>query len=77
MDSFFKYVEEQDSTLKYSEEDFKESGEFIKLRLKAFLARNLWDTSEFYQVYNSTNEILVRAIDILKSEEYNKIDLDN
>ena len=77
MDSFFKYVEEQDSTLKYSEEDFNESGEFIKLRLKAFLARNLWDTSEFYQVYNSTNEILVRAIDILKSEEYNKIDLDN
>ncbi|MDC1245026.1 S41 family peptidase, partial [Crocinitomicaceae bacterium] len=77
MDSFFEYVSEQDSTLKYSEEDFKESGEFIKLRLKAFLARNLWDTSEFYQVYNSTNEILVRAIDILKSEEYNKIDLDN
>ncbi|MDA7762904.1 S41 family peptidase, partial [Crocinitomicaceae bacterium] len=77
MDSFFKYVKEQDSTLKYSEEDFNESGEFIKLRLKAFLARNLWDTSEFYQVYNSTNEILVRAIDILKSEEYNKIDLDN
>ena len=77
MDSFFEYVEEQDSTLKYSEEDFKESGAFIKLRLKAFLARNLWDTSEFYQVYNSTNEILVRAIDILKSKEYNKIDLDN
>jgi hypothetical protein len=40
------------------------------------LARNLWDTNEFYQVYNESNEILKRAIDILKGDEYDKIELD-
>ena len=53
------------------------SEEFIKLRLKAYLARNLWDTNEFYQVYNASNEILQRAIDLLQNNEYDKIDLDN
>ena len=77
MDLFFKYVAKEDSTLKMNEEEYKMSEEFIKLRLKAYLARNLWDTNEFYQVYNASNEILQRAIDLLQNNEYDKIDLDN
>ena len=77
MDLFFSYVAKEDSTLKMDEEEYKMSEEFIKLRLKAYLARNLWDTNEFYQVYNASNEILQRAIDLLQNNEYDKIDLDN
>ena len=77
MDLFFKYVAKEDSTLNMNEEEYKMSEEFIKLRLKAYLARNLWDTNEFYQVYNASNEILQRAIDLLHNNEYDKIDLDN
>ena len=73
----FSYVAKEDSTLKMDEEEYKMSEEFIKLRLKAYLARNLWDTNEFYQVYNASNEILQRAIDLLQNNEYDKIDLDN
>jgi len=77
MDLFFSYVAKEDSTLKKNEEEYELSEAFVKLRLKSFLARNLWDTNEFYQVYNSSNEILLRAIDILQNNEYDKIDLDN
>lgn len=77
MDLFFNYVAKEDSTLKKNEEEYELSEVFVKLRLKSFLARNLWDTNEFYQVYNSSNEILLRAIDILQNDEYDKIDLDN
>ena len=77
MDLFFNYVAKEDSTLKKNEEEYELSEVFVKLRLKSFLARNLWDTNEFYQVYYSSNEILLRAIDILQNDEYDKIDLDN
>ena len=77
MDLFFKYVAKGDSSLKFNEEEYEMSKGRIQLRLKSYLARNLWDTNEFYQVYNESNEILLRAIDVLKSDEYDKIDLDN
>jgi carboxyl-terminal processing protease len=48
----------------------------IKLRLKAYLARNLWNTNEFYQIYNASNEILNRAIEIIQNNEYDKVNLD-
>jgi carboxyl-terminal processing protease len=38
--------------------------------LKAEIAQNLWDYSEFYEIYNSRNEILQKAINILQTKEY-------
>jgi len=76
MDTFFEFVSLEDSTLKFVEEEYDISERLIKLRLKSYLARNLWDTNEFYQVYNASNEILSRAVDILKGDEYDKIELD-
>jgi carboxyl-terminal processing protease len=52
------------------------SKDLIALRLKSYLARNLWNTNEFYQVFNASNEILNRAIGILNNKEYDKIELD-
>lgn len=39
------------------------------------LAQNLWGYSEFYQIYNDSNEILQKAIEILESNTYDKADL--
>jgi carboxyl-terminal processing protease len=76
MDIFFEFVSVEDSTLKFADEEYDKSERLIKLRLKSYLARNLWDTNEFYQVYNASNEILNRAVEILKGDEYDKIELD-
>ena len=76
MNEFFNYVQNEDETLEKNEEEYALSETAIKLRLKAYLARNLWNTNEFYQVYNETNEILNRAIEIIQNKEYEKINLD-
>ena len=76
MKSFFSYVKREDETLEKNEEEYMISEAAIKLRLKAYLARNLWNTNEFYQIYNDSNEILNRAIEIIKNNEYEKVNLD-
>jgi carboxyl-terminal processing protease len=76
MDLFFSYVAKEDSTLKFNKEEYEMSKDLIALRLKSYLARNLWNTNEFYQVFNASNEILNRAIGILNNKEYDKIELD-
>jgi carboxyl-terminal processing protease len=77
MDAFFKYVEKEDASLERNEEEYAISKAAIKLRLKAYLARNLWDTNEFYQIYNESNEILQRAVKIIQEKEYEKVNLDH
>ena len=76
MKEFFSYVSKEDDTLEKNEEEYTVSEEAIKLRLKAYLARNLWNTNEFYQIYNASNEILNRAIEIIQNNEYDKVNLD-
>ncbi|MEY4604273.1 MAG: hypothetical protein RIT43_1565, partial [Bacteroidota bacterium] len=76
MDEFLAYVEKEDKELKFNEEQFKTSENLLKLRMKAVLAQDLWGYSEFYQVYNDSNEILQRAIDVLQKGEYEKTNLD-
>ena len=77
MDLFFNYVMQEDSSLHFNAEEYEISKDLIALRLKSYVARNLWDMNEFYQVYNASNEILNRAIGILNNKEYEKIELDH
>lgn len=57
----------------FNEEQYNKSLPLIKTQLKALIARDLWDMNEYYQVMNTTNESVVRALEILKSGEYDKI----
>lgn len=75
MDDFFRYVEKEDPELTFDEEGYKESEDILKLRIKAMFAQNLWGYSEFYQIYNDSNEILQKALEIIESKEYNKAGL--
>ncbi len=45
----------------------------IRTQLKALIARDLWGTSEFYQVINTSNESLSKALAILKNGDYERI----
>lgn len=76
MNQFFEYVKKEDSKLEFKEKEYETSKNLIKLRLKANIAQDLWGTKELFQVYNDSNEILLRAIQILKGKEYESVKLD-
>jgi carboxyl-terminal processing protease len=40
----------------------------MRMILKAYIARDLWNTTEFYQVYNTTNPSVLKAIEVLESQ---------
>ena len=47
---------------------------FIKMQLKALIARDLWEMNEFYQIMDADNESLQKAIHILQTPgAYEKI----
>ena len=54
----------------FVEEDWNGSRYAIELRLKAILARTLFDTTAFYEVFNPINPVYRRAIEVLSDGTY-------
>jgi carboxyl-terminal processing protease len=55
-------------------EQFKISKPLIQLQIKALLARDLWNMSEYYQIINEENNALKKAVQIIENkQEYNKL----
>lgn len=59
----------------WSDDDFATSKEMIEGRLKAMIARNLWDYSAYYQVFNPSWPSYARAIEVLSKNIYADYDL--
>lgn len=57
----------------FDKEQYTRALNLVKPQLKALIARDLWDMSEYFQVINTTNESVVRALEILNSAEYDQI----
>ncbi len=58
------------------EAELTQTKKYLALQLKALVARDIWDMSQYFQVWNETNEIVQRAVQLLttgkrlrKSEE--------
>ena len=51
------------------EEQFKESTDDFKLIIKALIARDLWNTSEFYQFINTEDKTFKKAVEVLKDKK--------
>ena len=56
-------------SVKYNDEEFKKSKDIIKLQLKALVARDIWDMSEYYQIMNADNESYMKAVEVLKDDK--------
>lgn len=54
------------SESEYSNKDFQKSKPMISLLFKAYLARDLWTSSEFYQIYNHSDPIFEKAVKVLE-----------
>ncbi len=56
--------------IKSDVKEFKKlSSDLIKSQVKALIARNLWTSSEYFQMINPTTEVYNKAIDLLSSEK--------
>jgi carboxyl-terminal processing protease len=54
--------------------EFEKSKPLIRLQLKSLIARDLWDTNEYYQIMDADNESLLKAVEILQTPgAYEKI----
>lgn len=75
MDEFFDYVKNEDEEFELNEEEYKVCETQLKLRIKAKLAQDIWGYNEFFQIYNESNEILQKALEVIESEQYEKAGL--
>ena len=58
--------------VKFNEEQYQKALPLIKTQLKALIARDLWDMTEYFRVMNTSNESVQKALEILNSDEYGK-----
>lgn len=58
----------------YKEEEYQLALPLIKAQLKALIARDLWDMSEYFQVINTLNSSMTKAVELLQKPEMDEID---
>jgi carboxyl-terminal processing protease len=51
----------------FSEADYQLSKNMIHLLIKAYIARDLWESNEFYQIFNQSDPIFKRASEIISN----------
>lgn len=54
--------------VEFNEEQFNQSKRLIKKQVKAMIARDLWNTSEYYQIMNDENPIFMKGVEALKNK---------
>ncbi len=59
----------------WDEEDYKKASTMIDARLKAMIARNLWDISAYFQVFNPYWKSYQKAMDVLEKNTYGTYNL--
>lgn len=57
----------KEEKIEYTDEALKSSLSYIKVQLKALLARDIWDMSEYYQIMNPTSEIYMAGLKTLNN----------
>ncbi|OQX96246.1 hypothetical protein B6I21_01475 [candidate division KSB1 bacterium 4572_119] len=61
---FKKFIESKD--LLFKEQDFKDDLVYIKLMIKAEIARNLWGSPEYYQIRISGDSQVKQALNYIE-----------
>jgi carboxyl-terminal processing protease len=75
IDAFKKHAVSEGIT--WNDEQYTISKDLIDGRIKALIARNLWDTSAYYQVYNPYWPTYQKSVDLLRQNEYSTFNLAN
>lgn len=72
IDDFKKVAENKG--VKWNDEQFERSEMWIKLRIKAMIAQDVWNIDKFYQVVSKEDKVIQKAVEVINSKkEYDKI----
>ena len=63
----------EEEKIEWKNEEYLRSEKYIKLQLKAMIARNLWNTEQYYQVVMSEDSAIQKAVSILNDKRYNNL----
>ena len=64
----------EEAKVEWNDEQFARSEKFLLLQMKALIARNVWETQEYYRVMSSTDPGIQKALEILNDKKaFNKI----
>ena len=69
LEDFYTYAEKK-KDIERNPEDIATSERLIKVQLKALLARNLFEVSEYFEVINELNEAFQEALKVLQNDEF-------
>ena len=50
------------------EAEFEKTLPYLRLQLKALIARDLWDMSEYYSIFNESNAIVKKALEVITTD---------
>ena len=60
--------------VKMNEEEYLKSEKHLSTQMKALIARDLWSTSEYFEVINPLNKEYLKAIELIGNKsEYSKL----
>jgi carboxyl-terminal processing protease len=63
----------QNAGLKFVQHDFDISENQLKISIKAYIARDIWSASEFYEIMNQNDKNFLKAVEVMKNwDEYQK-----
>ncbi len=64
----------KEAKVEWNDEQYARSKKFLLLQMKALIARNVWETQEYYRVMAGADEGLQKALEVLGNDkEYRKI----
>ncbi len=73
MNKFSDYCEKD--SLKKNDEQMQKSLKYIKIWIKAIIARDMWDICAEYQVINSIDECYLKALEVLQDNTFKKMNV--
>ncbi len=59
--------------VEFNEEEYQKSLPLLKIQMKALVARDLWDMNEYFQVINTQNESVQKALELIESSDFNSL----
>ncbi len=76
-ESFIQMLRDQgvkDSVkLEGGEEEFQRSLPELKRQLKQYIARDLWSMNDFIMMYNHTNDLFIKAYELIRQKDFDKL----
>ncbi|OFY32928.1 MAG: peptidase S41 [Bacteroidetes bacterium GWF2_38_335] len=68
-------IKEGEATkVKFNEDEYNKSKEDIATQIKALIARDIWDNSEFFEIINMSDDAFLKGVEVISNDNlYNKL----